>query len=39
MYKIFEVDATAVLCKVSKTAVTHWIDRDRETGKLIAQIH
>lgn len=29
MDEIFEVDATAVLCKVPKTAVTHWIDRDR----------
>lgn len=30
MDEIFEVDATTVLCKVSKTAVTHWIHRDRE---------
>lgn len=30
VYKIFEVDATAVLREVSKTAVAHWIDRERE---------
>lgn len=29
MDEIFEVDTTAVLCKVSKTAVTHWMDGDR----------
>ncbi len=29
MDEIFEVDAAAVLRKVAKTAVTHWIDRDR----------
>lgn len=28
MDEIFEVDATAILCKVPKTAVAHWIDRD-----------
>lgn len=31
MDEIFEVDATAVLCKVPKTAVTHW--RDGENHK------
>lgn len=35
MDEIFEVDATTVLRKVSKTAVTHWIHRDREKQKKI----
>lgn len=30
MDEIFEVDTAAVFCKVSKTAVTHWMDRDGE---------
>ena len=39
VYKIFEVDATAVLCEVSKTAVTHWLDRDREREKKTKLAH
>lgn len=30
MDEIFEVDATAVLCKVSKAAVTHWREKDKQ---------
>jgi len=33
MDEIFKVDATAVLCKVSKTAVTHWTDKERKREK------
>ena len=32
MDEIFEVDATAVLCKVPKTAVTHCRRRERQRG-------
>lgn len=34
MDEIFEIDTTAVLGEVAKTAVTHWINKDTEGRKL-----
>lgn len=30
MDEIFEVDAAAVLCEVSETAVTHWKNKQKQ---------